>query len=90
MFIAALLARAKTWKQPKCSSAGEWIKRCDIEFPCGLVVKNPPANAGVVGSVPGSGRSHMPRSNEACIPPLLKPVLCNKRSHCNEKPKHHS
>ena len=54
------------------------------------MVKNLPANSGDMGSVPGSGRSHMPRSNEACIPPLLKPVLCNKISHCNEKPKHHS
>ena len=27
MFIAALLAIAKTWKQPKCSSTEEWIKK---------------------------------------------------------------
>ena len=26
-------------------------------FPCGSVVKNPPANAGDVGSIPGSGGS---------------------------------
>ena len=32
-------------------------------FPGGAVVKNPPANAGDVGSSPGLGRSHMPRSN---------------------------
>ena len=30
---------------------------CDLLFPGGLVVKNPPANAGDVGSVPGSRRS---------------------------------
>ena len=29
----------------------------------GSVVKNPPANAGDTGSIPGPGRSHMPRSN---------------------------
>ena len=29
-------------------------------FPGGSVVKNPPANAGDMGSVPNSGRSHMP------------------------------
>ena len=29
----------------------------------GSVVKNPPANAGDMGSIPGLGRSHMPRSN---------------------------
>uniref|UniRef100_A0A8D1DLV4 DUF1725 domain-containing protein n=1 Tax=Sus scrofa TaxID=9823 RepID=A0A8D1DLV4_PIG len=27
MFIAALLAVAKTWKQPKCPSTEEWIKK---------------------------------------------------------------
>ena len=32
-------------------------------FPVGAVVKNPPANAGDMGSSPGPGRSHMPRSN---------------------------
>ena len=32
-------------------------------FPGGAVVKNPPANAGDVGSSPGLGRSHMRRSN---------------------------
>ena len=46
------------------------------------MVKNPPANAGDMGSSPGPGRSHMPRS--------LEPVLCNKRSHGNEKPVHHN
>ena len=32
-------------------------------FPGGAVVKNPPANAGDIGSSTGPGRSHMPRSN---------------------------
>ena len=27
MFIAALLTIARTWKQPKCPSADEWIKK---------------------------------------------------------------
>ena len=31
--------------------------------PGGPVVKNPPANAENMGSVPGLGRSHMPGSN---------------------------
>ena len=30
---------------------------------CGSVVKNPPANAGDMGLIPGPGRPHMPRSN---------------------------
>ena len=32
-------------------------------FPGGTVVKNPPANAGDIGSSPGPGRSHMLQSN---------------------------
>ena len=34
-----------------------------IDFPGGLVVKNPPANAGNTGSISGLGRSHTPLSN---------------------------
>ena len=77
--------------------------RIEIQgFPGGAVVKNPPANAGDTGSSPGPGRSHMPRSNSARapqllslhsgarVPQLLEPVLCNKRSHHNEKPAHRS
>ena len=30
------------------------------DFPGGAVDKNPPTNAGAMGSVPGSGRSHPP------------------------------
>ena len=33
------------------------------DFLGGAVVRNPPANAGDMGSSPGPGRSHMPRSN---------------------------
>ena len=32
-------------------------------FPSGSGVKNPPANAGDTGSVPGQGGSNMPQSN---------------------------
>ena len=32
------------------------------DCPGGTVVKNPPANAGDTGSIPGPGRSHMPQS----------------------------
>ena len=27
LFIAALFTKARTWKQPKCPSADEWIKK---------------------------------------------------------------
>ena len=40
-------------------------------FPGGAVVENPPANAGDMGSSPGLGRSHMPRSSWAREPQLL-------------------
>ena len=33
------------------------------DFPGGAVVKNPPANTGDPGSIPGLGRSHMLWSN---------------------------
>ena len=34
-----------------------------VKFPGDLVFKNPPANAGDIGSIPGLGRFHMPQSN---------------------------
>ena len=34
-----------------------------LRLPGGAVVKNPPANAGDTDSIPGPGRSHMPRSS---------------------------
>ena len=57
------------------------------------MVKNPPANAGDMGSISGPGRYHMPQSNYASVRQLLKrahpePVLCTKRSPCSEKPVH--
>ena len=59
------------------------------------MVKNPPDNAGDTGSIPGPGRSHMPRSNWSRGPQLLEPtqlepMLHSRRGHCNEKPVHHS
>ena len=40
-------------------------------FPGGAVVKNPPANAGDSGWIPGLGRSHMSWSYKARAPQLL-------------------
>ena len=56
------------------------IRNALLGFPGGTVVKNPPANAGDMGSSPGPGRSHMPRSNEARAPQLL-----NLRSTAHER-----
>ena len=62
----------------------------ETDFPGSPVVKNPPANAGDMGSIPG-GRFHTFRgatkpvatTTDACT---LEPRLWNKRSHGNEKP----
>ena len=59
-------------------------------FPGVSVAKNLPGSAGDTGSVPGLGRSHVQRSNEAREPQLLKPghpepLFHNRRSHCSEK-----
>ena len=62
VFIAVLSTIAKTWKQPKCPLTDEWIKKM-WGFPGGAVVGSLPANAGVTGSSPGLGGSHMPWSN---------------------------
>ena len=35
----------------------------NLGFHGGAVVNNPPAKAGDTGSIPGPGRSHVPRSN---------------------------
>ena len=42
-----------------------WLRIHLPDFPGGAVVRNPPANAGDTGLIPGLGRSYMPRSNEA-------------------------
>ena len=49
----------KVWGQSSSTIVNIWSR----DFPGGAVVKNPPANAGDMGSSPGPGRSHMPQSN---------------------------
>ena len=49
----------------------KYFKTMITGFPGGTVVENPPANAGDMGSSPGPGGSHMPRSNWARAPQLL-------------------
>ena len=39
------------------------IKGLEQDFPGGQMVKNPPANAGDMGLIPGPGIFHMPRGN---------------------------
>ena len=59
------------------------------------MVRDPPANAGDSGVIPGVGRSHIPQGNEARRPRLLKPAplepmlhnkrSCHKKVHCDWK-----
>ena len=39
------------------------ISSTSKDFPGDLAVKNPPANAGDMGLIPGPGRVHMPQGN---------------------------
>ena len=42
MFTAALFTIAKTWKQPKCPSTGDWFKKTwcgNVEY-CSAIKKN--------------------------------------------------
>ena len=50
-------------------------EKVGTDFLGAIVDKNLPANAGVTGSIPGLGRFHMPRSQEAWELQLLKPML---------------
>ena len=46
-------------KKKKKESTIKSVKNLLRDFPGGPVVKNPPANAGDTGSLPGPGRSHL-------------------------------
>ena len=47
-------------------------------LPGGLAVKNPPANTGDTGLIPGLGRSHMLQSSCAHTPHLLSPYWAHE------------
>jgi len=52
------------------------------DFPGSSVVKNPPANAGAMGSIPDLGRSHVPQLLSLCsttreATAVEKPANCN-------------
>ena len=57
-----------TWSLGK--PAMTQLKKQPRDFPGGPVVRNPSANAGDTGSIPGPGRSHMPLGNKASVPLL--------------------
>ena len=55
MFIAALFTIVRTWKQPKCPSIDEWIKKMWWEFPGSPVVRTPRFHCQGPGFDPWSG-----------------------------------
>ena len=57
-------------------------------FPSGSAVKNPPASSGDMGLIPGAGGSHMPWSNYAGVPQLLKPTPPRACAPQQEEPEH--
>ena len=52
------------------------------DFPGGSEVKNLPCNARDTSSIPGPGRSHMPRGNWACTPALWSPWATATEPKC--------
>ena len=80
-----------SWHSKAQEVRGKHRLRLSGDLPGGPVVKNPPSNAGGTDSTPELGRFHMLRGSQAPVPQLLKPtclklVLCNMKSHHNEKP----
>ena len=53
------------------------------DFPGGTMVKNPPANAGDMGSIPGWGtRSHMHAATKSLHATTKDPTCQNEDSAC--------
>ena len=50
------------------------------------MIKNPPTNAGDVGSIPGPGRFHMLQDNWACVAQLLNLWILEPFDLQEEKP----
>lgn len=59
-FECLCLALSQVNEAATCESSGSHEKRMHTAGP---VVKNPPANTGDIGSNPGLGRCHVPKSN---------------------------
>ena len=51
------------WNIKKEESKSVLFKKCILDFPGGAENKNLPATAGATGSIPGLGKSHLPRSS---------------------------
>ena len=62
----------------------EIIKVLTLDFSGGSVGESPSANAGDMGSIPGSGRFHMPWSKQPYALQLLKSIHLQP-VHSNEE-----
>ena len=96
--ISSSLSDSVSWaihRSPLSPPHGWELGNTILEFKddiSGSEVKNPTANVGDMGSIPGPGRSQMPQSDKAHVSPLLS--LCSTtreapgmRSRCTtEKP----
>ena len=71
-------------------STWSFIENTGEDFPGGPVVKNLPANAGSMGSVPVWEDFICHGSSSPCAtttePTRLESMLCNKKSHCTRAP----
>ena len=56
------------------------MKNSKMGLPGGTVVKNPAANVGDIGSIPGMGRFHMPWATNICVPQLLSPSAATTKA----------
>ena len=71
------------------TSSGPWKRQRQVrvlkvqtfDFPGGPVVKNPPTNAGDMGSMPGPGRFHTPQGNYCRGPQLPSPQTTTTDAH---------
>ena len=75
-------------------------KNASQDFPAGPVVKNPPSNAGYVGSIPGWGTKIPHAEGQLSLHATTRePACCNYRAHVlwslhattrERKPAHHN
>lgn len=77
LFIAALFAVVKAWKQPRCPSAGEWI-HCSVFIPVSATQQERGVDPWYMHQLAGvsepSHREEKPSTNSACCMTALHAV----------------
>ena len=82
MSVSWLTSGSLSWLKKKQKTL---FKKTE-DFPGGPVVKNPLANAGDMGLIPGLRRLHMPWGQPSPAPQLLKPRHTRAWALQQEKP----